>query len=381
MTQITKTTTTAMTDVAAALREDFDSRAVAADLSGTIQAENYEEMAEAGYLRGPVPVELGGLGAELAEMARAQRVLGWGCASTALAVNMHLFQVGAAADGFRSSGANEVPLRRVADEGLVLGSTAAEAVVAGAWDTPTTATPDGDDYVVAGRKFFFSGSHMTDLVRVNARDTETGEILVVPLPMRASGVTVVDTWDTTGMRSTASNDLILDDVRVPRSAVTVRLPADGPAWSPAFASVIRWFLSGVTGVYLGIADRAREAAYDALGSGSNSLHRDPALTDVMVGELEIAHMTASATFERGIARISELEDPVDGLAVGIAMKEASTNASTLVVDRATQIAGGRSYHRRSVLDRLVRDVRAARYHPPSAPVAQQMIGIAQRRTR
>jgi alkylation response protein AidB-like acyl-CoA dehydrogenase len=370
----------AMSDIAMKLREDFDARAVEADLSGTIQAENYEQMAEHGYLRGPVPVELGGLGAELPEMARAQRNLGWGCASTALAVNMHLFQVGAAADGFRATGANEAPLRRIADEGLVLGSTGAEAVVAGAWDTPTTATPDGDDYIVSGRKFFFSGSHMTDVVRVNARDTETGEILVVSLPMGARGVSIVDTWDTMGMRSTASNDLILDDVRVPRSAVAVRLPADGPAWSPAFAGVIRWFLSGMTGVYLGIADRAREAAYDALGSGSNSLHRDPALTDAIVGELEIAHLTASSTFEVGLTRITELADPVDGLAVAIAMKEASTNASTAVVDRATQIAGGRSFHRRSVLERLARDVRAARYHPPSAPVAQQMIGIAQRRS-
>ena len=369
----------AMTDVAMKLRDQFDGRAAEADLTGTIQVENFEEMAEQGYLRGPVPIELGGLGADIVENASAQRALGWGCGSTALTVNKHLFQVGAAADGFRASGANEVPLRRVVEDSIVLGSTAAEAVVAGEWDTPTTATRDGEEYVLAGRKFFFSGSHLTDVVRVNARDTETGEILVIAVPMRSPGVSVIDTWDTMGMRATASNDLVLDNVRVPVSAVGVRLPSDGPAWHPGFAAVICWFLSGVTGVYLGIADRAREAAYGAIGSGSNSLHREQALTGATTGELEIAHLSAASAFECGIVRIANISDPVEAMAMAIAMKEASTTASAQVVDLASQIAGGRSFHRRSILERLVRDVRAARHHPPSAPVAQQMIGIAQRK--
>jgi len=368
-----------MTNVAMKLRDEFDGRAVEADLTGSIQKRNFEQMAERGYLRGPVPTELGGLGADIVENATAQRALGWGCGSTALTVNMHLFQVGAAAEAYGLSGANEAPLRNVANDSIILGSTSAEAVVAGEWDSPTTATRDGDEYVVNGRKFFFSGSHVTDIVRVNAMDADTGEILVVAIPMQSRGVSIVDTWDTMGMRSTASNDLILEDVRVPLTAIGVRLAADGPAWDPAFSTVIRWFLSGVTGVYLGIADRAREAAYDAIGTGSNSLHRARPLSDAMIGELEIAHFSASSAFECGVRRIAEIADPIEGLAVAIAMKEASTAASVAVVDHASQLAGGRSFHRRSILERLVRDVRAARFHPPSAPVAQQMIGIAQRK--
>jgi hypothetical protein len=37
-----------------------------------------------------------------------------------------------------------------------------------------------------------------------------------------------------------------------------------------------------------------------------------------------------------------------------------------------------SFHRKSILERLARDVRVARHHPPSALVVQQMIGIAAR---
>ncbi|MGI9624554.1 MAG: acyl-CoA dehydrogenase family protein, partial [Acidimicrobiales bacterium] len=284
----------AMTEVALELRETFDKRAGEADLTGTLQVDNYSDMAETGYLRGAVPVELGGLDADLAEFANAQRTLGWGCASTALAVNMHHFQIGAAAEKFRATGANEDALRRVVDEAVVLGSTAAEAVVAGSWDTPTTATAEADTYVINGRKFFFSQSHMVDIVRVNARDTETGEILAVAVPMNAPGVSIIDTWDTLGMRATASNDLVLDNVRVPASAVGVRLSPDAPTWDPAFAGVVKWFLSGVTGVYMGIADRAREVARESLTSGSKSTSRDDVLTDTLLGELEITHLTASA---------------------------------------------------------------------------------------
>lgn len=370
----------AMTDIARHLREDFDKRATEADLSATLPPENYEEMADSGYLRGLVPAELGGLDADLSEFARAQRVLGWGCASTALAVNMHHFQVGAAADGYRAFGRNEAALRRVADEAIVLGSTAAEAVVAGRWSTPTTATRDGDDYILSGRKFFFSQSHLVDIVRVNATDVETGEIVVAAVPMSSPGVTVIDTWDTLGMRATASNDLVLDEVRVPVSAVTVRLSPDAPAWDPAFAAVIKWFVTGVAGVYLGIADRARETAHGAIGTGFNSSHRDQALTDALVGDLEIAHLGAAATFECTVDRLNTIDDPLAALPLAIAMKESVTTGAVTVVDHAVSIVGGRAFHRKSILERLARDVRAARHHPPSAPVAQQMIGLAARQT-
>jgi acyl-CoA dehydrogenase len=368
-----------MTEIARTLRVEFDKRAGEADLAGELQRENYEEMAETGYLGGLVPAELGGLGADLEEFADAQRTLAWGCASTALAVNMHHFQVGPGAAAYRETGANEALLRRIAEEGVVLGSTGAEAIVAGSWDTPTTATPDGDDYLLTGRKFFFSQSHMVDVARVNARDVVTGEILIVAVPMSAPGVSIIDTWDTLGMRATASNDLVLEEVRVPRTAVGARLPAEAPAWDPAFAKVILWFLSGMTAVYLGIADRARDTALEAVGSGSTSPNRDPALTDALVGELEVSHLTAVATLEGGIARLLAADDPIEALGHAIAMKEASTHASVAVVDRAVDLAGGRSFHRRSVLERLARDVRAARHHPPAAPVAQQMIGLAHRR--
>ncbi len=364
-----------MIDAAEKVWTELDSRAGDLDRLGGHPTENYMLLQEAGYLRGPVPRELGGLGAELPEMVGAQRVLASACASTALMVNMHLFQVGAAAEGWRASGANEAPLRRVAEDGIVLGSTGAEAIVAGAWDTPTTAVRLGADYLVSGRKYFCSQGELIDVVRVNARDSETGEICVIAVPTSSPGVSFDHTWDTLGMRGTASHDLVLDGVVVPESAVGVRLPASGPAWDPAFARVIRWFLSGVSGVYVGIADRARDVALDAATSASNGGFRDAALTDVMVGELEAAHFRSAAVLECGLGRVLGESDIIDAMTQAIVLKEEATTAAVEVVDRAVALVGGRAYFRRSILERLARDVRAARHHPPAAPVSHQMVGM------
>jgi alkylation response protein AidB-like acyl-CoA dehydrogenase len=50
----------------------------------------------------PVPQELGGPGMTLAEVCREQRRLAYHAAPTALAMNMHLYWVGLAADLWRS---------------------------------------------------------------------------------------------------------------------------------------------------------------------------------------------------------------------------------------------------------------------------------------
>jgi alkylation response protein AidB-like acyl-CoA dehydrogenase len=121
----------ANTDVVAIARQladEFRPRATDYDRTGAFPTENYDRMREAGYLRALVPAELGGLGAGYLEMARAQQALARGCASTALAVNMHQFQIGFMGDSWRKTGAApaEKALRRVAEEGIILGSTGAE---------------------------------------------------------------------------------------------------------------------------------------------------------------------------------------------------------------------------------------------------------------
>src|SRR5262245_21916344 len=64
--------------------------------------EDFEELKNIGYLTMAVPKELGGPGMTLAEVCRQQRRLAYFAPATAVAVNMHLYWVGLAADLWRS---------------------------------------------------------------------------------------------------------------------------------------------------------------------------------------------------------------------------------------------------------------------------------------
>jgi alkylation response protein AidB-like acyl-CoA dehydrogenase len=273
-------------------------------------------------------------------------------------------------------------LKRIAEEGIVIASNGAEAIVVGEWTPSTIAERRNGGYVISGRKFFCSQASGADVFRFLARDDETGETLVFGAPKSTPGVKVVETWDTTGMRATASHDLLLDDVELPETAVGARLPAGEPMRTPLFANIARWFTPLMASVYVGIAEEAREEAYKAIGTGINSANRDQVLTDVLIGEMETAFLTARAVRDQAIAELNTPpSDPRAAIPIVVMMKDAVINNAIAAVDKAVEIAGGRAYFRKSPLERLARDVRAARFHPPSAPISYQIAGQRLREAR
>jgi hypothetical protein len=98
-------------------------RAPVYDREGRFFEEDFEELCQAGYLRMNVPKALGGMGPSLAQVCQEQRRLAYHAAPTALAVNMHLYWTGVAAD-----------LWRIGDkslEWLLKAAVAGEVVAAG----------------------------------------------------------------------------------------------------------------------------------------------------------------------------------------------------------------------------------------------------------
>ena len=64
--------------------------------------EDFNELKAAGYLRMALPKDFGGLGLNVAEVGRETRKLAMFAPATALALNMHNYWVGDAADMWRS---------------------------------------------------------------------------------------------------------------------------------------------------------------------------------------------------------------------------------------------------------------------------------------
>ena len=179
-----------------------------------------------------VPVELGGDGATIRELAGLQRTLGHYCGATALASAMHQHVTCFTAWRYRRGlpGA-EATLRRIADEQIVLVSTGG-----GDFTHPSgeAVAVDGG-YRVSGRKRFVSQSSSGTVMSTmfTFRDPERGmRVLNMAVPLASEGVVVADNWDVLGMRGTASDDVVLDR-RVRAAGARARR---SPVWSDRSAA-------------------------------------------------------------------------------------------------------------------------------------------------
>ena len=90
------TTSDSLSPLGDDLLKRIRSRAPGHDLAGTFPAEDLAELTACGHLRALVPIEFGGLGRSLRDVARDQLRLAAHAPATALAVNMHLVWTGVA---------------------------------------------------------------------------------------------------------------------------------------------------------------------------------------------------------------------------------------------------------------------------------------------
>ena len=79
--------------IARSLGPTFAERAAATDDGDAFVAENYRDLRQSGLIEAGVPADLGGGGAEVAELCAMIKEIAHHCGSTALAFSMHTHQV------------------------------------------------------------------------------------------------------------------------------------------------------------------------------------------------------------------------------------------------------------------------------------------------
>lgn len=361
--------------VARELAEEFSERADEVDRSGRFPVENVARMKEAGYLTMPVPLELGGGGADLETVCEAQGILAAGCASTALSINMHLFGLGAAAEGFASGEAEARAILDIASSGMVIGGSFTDAATG--LNVRTSSTParrvEGG-YVVTGRKSFCSLAPVLELFYGTAAVEGGGPLLVFGIPRETKGLSFVDTWDTMSMRATGSWDVVFDDVFVPQLAAREATFTD---WQRPNERTFSWFSFTIAAVYLGIARAAASYAYAyvrdrTLDDKQYPLARQPG-NIFSAAEIETTLQPAEALLRDSIHRRRET---VLGAAEIAAVKYVGVNSAVAAVERCFRMVGGQGLYRRRPLERYYRDVRAGPIHPPNNDGALESIGKA-----
>jgi alkylation response protein AidB-like acyl-CoA dehydrogenase len=364
-----------------ALLERCGGRAAGYDRENTFFAEDFAELKAAGYLNLAIPAEFGGRGLTLAQVCAEQRRLAYRAPATALAVNMHLYWTGVAAD-----------LRRLGDnslEWLLKEAAAGEVFAAGHGErgndlplflSTTSAERVDGGYRITGHKMFGSLTPVWTRMGIHAMDTadpQAPKIVHVFMPRDTRGYRIVDTWDTLGMRATRSDDTILEGAVVPDRYVARILPA-GTA-DLFVLSIFAWAEPTFGSIYLGLARRALDLAIEGVKS-----RKSLALTRSMAYHPEAQHLVAESVFalEAAEAQVEKVAaDWSNGVDHGgawplklIAAKHNAVEAAKRVVDNAMTLSGGAGMFRRNELERLYRDARAGGFHPANSLLAHELVG-------
>ena len=298
------------------------------------------------------------------EISRIDGSIGW-CAmiATALSMNVSLLPV---------------------EVGRELAGTPADYRGAGsarpggkAWKVP-------GGYRVKGRWNFASGI-------MNARwlyatcvmaDTEKPTLRAVWVPREQ--VTIVDTWQTMGMRGTGSQDFTIDDVFVPehRSALSDTPPREKtPLYHPRTRYVFLWTPSAANalGVARGAIDALTEIATTEASTLNPNLLRDRSAVQTKLGEAEAIVNAARAYVFDAVgslwATLTAGEEPTDRqVAQGRLALVHAMHESARAVDKVFHAAGTNAIYTRLPLERAFRDVHVAIQHGAALPLYFESAG-------
>jgi alkylation response protein AidB-like acyl-CoA dehydrogenase len=357
------------------------------DRDGTFPFESLATVKKSRYLTAPIPEQLGGLGvSSVHDLFVASSRLARGDAALAIGVNMHFAYLVNVVRRWRTAvaGGNE---RRVAALGRTLEQIAGEGTVfAAAISEPsqdltrpaTVAVRDGDGWVVSGRKVFCTMSPGADLLYASVTYVDDGgrEMYSYALvPTTAAGVVVHDDWDALGMRSSGSNSVSFEDVRLPSDAVRGGFPVG------EVAEYIERNLDG--GLFhaaasLGIAEHAHWHVTERIAR--NGSQPDGRLRG-LAAESAIELAACRAILSRAAALIDDhftaewTTDPALLFAEAQAAKTFVGETAVRIVDRSLALSGGAGYLNGSPLARAYRDVRATAFmHPLGANRAYDYLG-------
>jgi len=373
-----------MNDPVAAARRlapRFAARAEGYDRAGAFPVEDFADLRDAGLFGLMVPARLGGTGAGFAQYAAVAYELARGNGATALVFNMH-----ASVTGALTAVTDELAATLgIPDSALEARDRYLRAAAAGAWygvamsergagsrlsqlSTVYESGPGG--YRIKGSKTFCSGVGHADGYLVAARSAALPDTVSQFLvPSTVDGLKIEETWDSLGMRATASHDLHLDAV-VPPDALLGGV--EGLALVVA-QLMPHWLVASYAAVYVGVARACLDAAVQH--AVLRKLDRLPAVRG-RLGRADAAVAAAHLAVQQAAQRVDDAPgDPETNRWVWRAKLLAGTTAMDVAAS-VLEAAGTSATRRGHPLERLYRDARCGSLQPATSDVCADWLGIA-----
>jgi alkylation response protein AidB-like acyl-CoA dehydrogenase len=122
-------------------------------------------------------------------------------------------------------------------------------------------------------------------------------------------------------------------------------------------------MSVINGVYLGVAEAARDAAVAAVAGTSKA---DDLSIQRQVGAMNHRLRLMTWGYEGALAEVGENPDPSpEKFAAAMTAKREIAIGGIEVCDLAMEVAGGGAFFKSSPIERCYRDIRGAKFHPLS----------------
>ncbi|MYQ37180.1 Acyl-CoA dehydrogenase [Streptomyces sp. LamerLS-316] len=362
------------------LAEDFVAREITPHVVEWDRAESVDKsivkkLGALGFLGLTVPEEYGGSGGDHLAYCLVTEELGRGDSSVRGIVSVSL---GLVAKTIASWGSEEQKRQ------WLPGLTSGEAIGcfgltepgtgSDAGNLTTRAVRDGEDYVINGSKMFITNGTWADVVLLFARTNDTPGhrgVSAFLVPADTPGLTRRTVHGKLGLRGQATAELVLEDVRVPASAL---MGPEGKGFSIAMSALAKGRMSVAAGC-VGIAQAALDAAVRY--AGEREQFGKSIASYQLVQEL-ISDISVDVDAARMLTwRVADLIDRGQDFATAASTaKLFASEAAVRAANNALQVFGGYGYIDEYPVGKLVRDARVMTLYEGTSQIQKLIIGRA-----
>ncbi|CAH2037059.1 unnamed protein product, partial [Iphiclides podalirius] len=347
--------------------EQLKPNAAKLDLEGRFPFDHIRSLSRLGLMGAAVDEEYGGRGLDYLSLAVAVEELSRGCASTGMIMCIHNFLYANLVNEKGTPEQKEVFLRDFTRGSIGCFALSEPDAGSDVANIKTRATPDGDYWVLNGKKSWLSSAIEGSAVAVFATFDPTLRhkgLACFLVPMDTEGVFRGKKEPLMGVRAVTACDLTLEEVRIPRSYM---LGHQGEGFRIAMEQLDQGRI-GIAAHAVGIAQAALDTAInyakerEAFGK---NLTRLPSVKDRLTDMCIMVESARLLTYRAA----TELSTKNSSMAKYVAGRSAAA-----VADHCVQILGGRGLSTNYDAERHYRDARGTQIYGGVTDIQKRLVG-------
>lgn len=325
------------------------------DLQHTFPKSVIAKAGELGFCGLYAPEDAGGLGLSRLDSAIIFEQLAMGCTTTTAMMTIHNMATWMIA----TWGSEHIKQSWCPD--LVTGQKLASYCLtepgagSDAGSLRTSATREGDNYIINGSKMFISGAGETDVLVVMVRTGEPGPkgVSAIVVPANSEGIIYGKAEEKMGWNAQPTRLVTFDNVTIPSNHL---LAEEGQGFTLA--------MKGLDGGRINIATCSIGTAQQALNTATAYMREREQFGKPIAAfqglQFKLADMATELVAARQLVRLAAYkldQDDPEKTAYCAMAKRFATDIGFQVCDAALQIHGGYGYIKEYPLERYFRDVR------------------------